>query len=192
MRRRCVVLAVITLSLGLPVAFGGTITFSELGLTQGQNLTNQLASLGVIVDVSNGSAIVGDTTQFTAPAGSSIDGNVAVLPFSQGSTAHLNVRFVDPTDPSVFITADGATIAFDLWDTNPIPSPRVTVNAYDSGDVFLGKYDLTTEWVNGAGGFSGSVARLEFVDNGGDGLGDHCCFLSGKDSSPSLLQPLRH
>ena len=69
--------------------------------------------------------------------------------------------------------AQGNSISIDLWDTNPIPDPRITLVAYDdlgnpvetinfsplSGDS--GTVGLTT--------YSGLVSRIEITDAGGDG-----------------------
>jgi|GEM_PF-7079868 hypothetical protein len=144
-----------------------TITFSESGLAPGNTLTNQLASYGVLFSVSNGTIVVSNS--WTPPAGSTITGQYVAVNSTISSTGQATVAFVSPSDPSVNGWVNGASISFDLWDTNATPSPRVTVNAYDMNAVLLGTFNLTSEYVNAANPFSGNVHSLVFVDDGGDG-----------------------
>ncbi len=148
-------------------ALATTITFSELGLVPGNSLTTEYASLGILVSTVNGPATIGGGA--TPPVGSTITGQYLVVNWSPNGVAHVNIEFVDPTNSAVPGWVDGSTVFFDLWDDNAVPSPRVTVNAYDLSNVLLGSYDLTSEYANNAGGFTGQIHRLELVDNGGDG-----------------------
>ena len=154
------------LALASAPALASTITYSELGLSPGNSLTTQLASLGVLFSITDGTDVIGSGS---GPAGSNITVQYLGVGSSVSQTAHLNIEFVDPANSAVDGWVDGSTIFFDLWDTNVDPSPRVTVNAYDLSNVLLGTYNLTSLYENNGGGFTGNVHRLEFVDNGGDG-----------------------
>lgn len=150
------------------------ITFSEPSLTLWTPLSTQLASQGVIFSVSGGTALIGGT--FVPPAGSTISGQYLMIntchylaPSCFGSPAVLTVYFVSPSNPAQPAYVDGATISFDLWDTNAAPSPRVIVHAYDVTGVHLGTLNLFPEFANSLSGFTGPVHRLEFIDHGADG-----------------------
>ena len=155
------------LALASAPALATTITFSELGLVPGNSLTTEYASLGILVSTVNGPAVIGGGA--TPPVGSTITGQYLVVNWSPNGVAHANIEFVDPTNSAVPGWVDGSTVFFDLWDDNAIPSPRVTVKAYDLSNVLLGTYDLTSLYENNGGGFTGDVHRLEVIDNGGDG-----------------------
>ncbi|MCS6951946.1 MAG: PEP-CTERM sorting domain-containing protein [Bryobacterales bacterium] len=137
-------------------------------------LSTQLASLGVIFNISGGAALIGGP--FVPPASSAVSGRYLMIntchylaQTCSGTPAVLTVYFVAPWDSTLPAYVDGSTISFDLWDTNDTPLPRVIVHAYDVAGGHLGTLNLLSEFVNNVTGFTGPVHRLVFVDHGADG-----------------------
>lgn len=105
----------------------------------------------------------------------------AVLPIG-GNYLAINSINTDPNNPTTVTIdfqsrgpswyAQGNTISLDVWDTNPTPSPRVVLTAFDD----LGNVAEVINFVPGVGD-SGTVtfsttsliSRIELLDNGGDG-----------------------
>lgn len=171
MKRRALM---VCLLLAAGSAGASVITFSEPGLLVGTPLSTQLAPLGVLFSVSGGTALIGGP--FIPPSGSTVSGQYLMVntchylaSSCSGSPAVLSIFFVSPSDPKHHGFVDGSTIFLDLWDTNPNPSPRVIVHAYDVNGALLGSLHLLPEFANNLGGLTGPVHRLDIIDNGADG-----------------------
>ena len=159
-RLKVLVLVAVVSLFALP-AFATTITFDEGALANGTPMTNQWVAYGITFSVINGSLYIGSGS---GPGGSDIAGRYAVVQ-SSGGTGNAVVEFHVPGDASTPVYVNGSQVSFSLWDTEA----SVTVNAYDLSNGFLGSYDLTALYVNGAGGLTGNVHKLVFVDTGNDG-----------------------
>ena len=157
---------VAVLAFAVVPASATTITFSELGLADGDALTNQLLSLGVLFTPVNATADIDDDQ--VPPAGSTVVGQFVSIGSTSGDGI-LRVQFFNATDSSIPGYVDGATLFFDLWDTNPA-TIRTQVNAYDVNNNFLGFMQMGPgEYQNAVNSLSGNIHRLDFVDVGGDG-----------------------
>lgn len=105
----------------------------------------------------------------------------AVLPIG-GNYLAINTAGTDPGNPATVTIdfqrngatwyAQGNTISLDVWDTNPTPSPRVILTAFDD----LGNVAEVINFVPGSGDSetvtfttTSLISRIELLDNGGDG-----------------------
>jgi hypothetical protein len=183
-KRVVFVVALVSALAGLsPPASAALITFNESGLVAGVGpdpyftgaqkgtlLTDQLSSLGVMFSIGvNGAAYVSNDSVL-GPAGSwAMAQNylaVNTLPLNNtASPTTLRATFVDPLT-GVAMTASHVSTLVSDW--NAIPNPRVTVNAFDLAGNLIESHSLLDYW-NTLAFDSTQIARLDFVDNGGDG-----------------------
>jgi hypothetical protein len=166
MFKRVLLSLVAVFAIAVVPASATTINFTELGLADGDALTNQLLSLGVLFAPVNATAVIDDDA--VPPAGSTVAGQFVAINSTSGDGI-LRVEFFNATDSSIPGYVDGTTIFFDLWDTEAA-TIRTRVNAYDVSNTFLGFMEMGPgEFQNAVNSLSGNIHRLDFVDIGGDG-----------------------
>lgn len=178
MRRVCFGLVLIFLVAGFARPASATaITFNEAGLvpgvgsdpyfkgsSKGTSMGDQLLSLGVSFSITDGLAYI-SSDAYLGASSSLLSGNyLTVNSFTPGKAATLSASFVDPlTGAPATVSGFSATVV----DGNVDPI-RMTVRAFDLGGNLLEYYSLTT--LAAAFQFTSSnIARIDFIDNGGDG-----------------------
>lgn len=162
-----------------------TITFSETGLSagygppfisastpKGTRMRDQLRSYGVITDVDGvGEAWVTNNSYDSWPGHTGNYLDVVTATSCDDVAIKLSFSFVDGCGRPGYV--DGSTLSVLLSDNETSPSNRVLVNTYDINGTFIEQKTLvlTPPAIEGTiSSFSGSVSRIEFVDNGADGF----------------------
>ena len=158
-----------------------TITFDEFALQagfgpdpwwpgqpKGAHVTNQFQPLGVVFSTDvNGVLYISndDSVGFIgSPSGENYL-NVNSTPPNTTVETVMTAAFVHPLDGTP-ATAD--TFSVFVADSESEPSPRVTLRTFDADGVLLETMGLTS-WSDILAFTLGGIARVEFLDNGGDG-----------------------
>ena len=165
----------------LALAVPATVTFDEMNLAPGTLLTNQLASLGVVV-AADGNSVeqIGDAAGF------------GVWPTASGARyLAVNTRMGAMAPAVVLVTfverltgAPSTADAVSVWlvDGDAMPLPRVTVTALDAEGAVLESAGTVAE-TERVQLQSPGIAALRFTDSGGDGhLIDDLTFTLQDDS----------
>ena len=155
-------------------AMATSITFDEPGLTAGYGpqqpgqtpagtvLANQLNALGVVF---SNNSVVNYVSSTAFLPGFQLNGNFLIVLYDPMPDTPLAGTLI----LNFFTPMPGASISFDLYDGNTIPSPRVVVRSFDGLGNPLQTLNLMTAGENMT--FSlGSVASITFEDTGGDGF----------------------
>ena len=157
------------------------------GAQKGSLLTDQLISFGLLFSIGSDGAAYISNDSFLGAAGSSLLSAdylvVNSLPMNNAGspTTTLHVSFFDPVT-GVATTASGVSAM--VIDSNAIPNPRVTVNAFGTLGNLLESRSLM-DYANTLMFTSSGIARLDFVDNGGDGhIIDNLTFALAPTSVP--------
>jgi hypothetical protein len=191
------ILAIAAMSFSRTASASG-ITFNEAGLVpgvgpdpffpgsqKGTRLTNQLASAGVLFSIDDdGAAYISNDFMMGAAGSPSMESNYLVvnsLPTSLGLlSTTLHLTFVDPLT-GLATTAGGISMVVSDW--NATPDPRVIVNAFDALGNLVETHNLYS-YVATLAFEDSSIARLDFVDNGGDGhIVDNLVFSLNSDQA---------
>jgi len=166
-------------------AHAAVITFESAGLIAGDGpdpyfgfgdelkgtiVDNQFASLGVLFSHDAlGTDYISDDSFQGPMAPWQTTGNylvVSTLPLSYPPRpTTLQASFIDPTTGLAAIASDVSVVVSD-W--NAAPDPRVIVNAFDLSGNVIETQILHNSWST-LSFTSSNIARLDFVDNGGDG-----------------------
>lgn len=158
-----------------------TLTFSEPGLIpgfgpdqiqtgtpKGTLLTNQLASLGVLVSTTPGTEGVAWVTNATFVPGAPTGDSLAINTFPGRTPITTSFAFVDPANPLVSGVVDGSSLSVFVIDSEAIPDPRVIVRTFNHNGILLEEQGLHA-FTAPLTFTMGQVARVDFFDNGGDG-----------------------
>lgn len=150
---------------GLVAGYGPSPYYG--GATKGTLITNQFASLGVLFSMSGPGAAYVSSAAYTAATDPSLVGNYLAFnttPYTSKEWATLSARFVDPTS-GTNTTANGFSVT--LSDGNVDPE-RAKVLAFDIYGNMLESFTLTS-LASTFNFVSSNIARIDFVDTGGDG-----------------------
>ena len=181
MRRICLGLVFMFVLAGfVREASASAITFNEAGLVPGYGpspyyggaqkgtlIGNQFASQGVLFTMSGPGAAYVSSAPFTGATDPSLIGNYLAFnttPYTSKEWATLSARFVDPLS-GTGTTASGFSVT--VSDGN-VDAVRSRVLAFDIYGNQLEAFTLTS-LANTFQFTSSNIARIDFVDTGGDG-----------------------
>ncbi len=157
-----------------------TITFDEPGLVagfgpnpyfpgtpKGTEVTDQFTALGVIFSINANNAEYVSTLAITGGLGGPSGGNLLAVnttPFDSGERAILTARFIDPTGSGSQATVAGSSFSVFVADTEQ--SVRVSTFGLDGSLLEVQNMNTQGSILNFS---TGQIARVEFLDLGGDG-----------------------
>lgn len=168
--KKIAVLSVLLLVIGIP-AYSSLITFDEPGLTPGTSgtgtqITNELASLGLVFSITDGVEFVSNPSFLSSPG--SATGNFLAVKSNTTTPAVLTIDFVDPISLNPTIVS-AFSFGVDVYDTEQ----SVTVRSFDIGGNPLETLVLSFSGDKAGvamGSFTlGSIHSIQFEDVGADG-----------------------
>ena len=153
---------------GLTPGFGPDPYFT--GTPKGTlNLTDEFQSTGLLISQDGGGVNFVTDETFLGYSANAPSGSLLAIETTTGPETTMSFAFKDPSGSGLPAFADGSTVSVFVTDNDPIPDPRVVVTSFDKNGSVLEVLTLSTDSATLI--FSiGEIARLEFLDNGGDGF----------------------